>query len=426
MHRAIAPVPETASAIRVLKFGGTSVGTTPQQIRAVARRVAGVRRAGYPVVVVVSARGSTTDELVADAHGLVRNPSAREMDQLLATGEIEAAALLALALNDMGVPAHSLSGAQAGFVASGPHRDGRIADVEGSRIRAALDDGTVVVVAGFQAIGPSGDVVTLGRGGSDTTAVALAAAVGAATCEIYTDVDGVYNADPRIVPDARLLTRIGSGVMAELAFSGARVLHPRAIELASRNDVSIHVRSTFTEKPGTTVIPDSIGGTMFESDQPVAGISHDFDTAHVVIRSNDGTRHDAELFSSLAEASVAVDALVRTGSHDSGHGWEFTVARENVGALRNVLTQLGYGADIHEPVAKVSLVGAGLLNHPETTGRLLTVLGEAGIEPYSVSISQTRTSVTLTKAQGQKAVGLLHHEFGLDRAEEMAEPASAV
>ncbi|MFI5828157.1 aspartate kinase [Streptomyces sp. NPDC051578] len=413
MHSPVAPVPETARTIRVMKFGGTSMGTTPERMRAVAERVAGVRRAGHPVVVVVSARGATTDELVADARTTSSAPPAREMDQLLATGEIASAALLAIALNDMGVPACSLTGAQAGIAASGPHGHGRIASIEGTRLRDALRLGTVAIVAGFQAVDPVGNVVTLGRGGSDTSAVALAAALGAATCEIYTDVDGVYNADPRIVPDARLLARVSSSVMAELACSGARVLHPRSVELAARAGVGIHVRSAFSDKPGTIVM--SNGEDMLESAHPVTGIAHDTDVARIVIRPGSLTHRGLELFAALAEAAIAVDLVARVGDRDIGYGWDFTIARTHVDALREVLARLECEADIHESVAKVSLVGAGLLSQPEATGRMLAALGEAGIEAYSVSTSQIRTSFTLAKAHCGRAVGLLHREFELDR-----------
>ncbi|MFG2293057.1 aspartate kinase [Streptomyces sp. NPDC048603] len=418
MKSPVASVPATAQTIRVLKFGGTSMGTTPERMRAVAERVAAVHREGHPVVVVVSARGATTDELVADAQSASAAPAAREMDQLLSTGEIVSAALLAIALKEAGVPAVSLTGAQAGIVASGQHGDGRISEVEGSRLREVLRGGTVAVVTGFQAVGATGDVVTLGRGGSDTSAVALAAALGAEVCEIYTDVDGIYNADPRIAADARLLDRVGSTVMAEMAYSGARVLHPRSVELAARAGVSIHVRSAFSEEPGTTVVSDETGEEMLEDAQPVTGIAHDTDVARVVIRPGTLAHRGTELFAALAEASVSVDLVSRVGDRDIGYGWDFTVARSHLDAVREVLAGLGCEADVHEPVAKISLVGAGLLSKPETTGRMLAALGRAGIEAYSVSTSQVRTSFTLPKAHCGRAVGLLHREFRLDRPAE--------
>jgi aspartate kinase len=415
MRSPLAPAPETAQTIRVLKFGGTSVGTTPARLRDVAMRIADVHHAGYPVVVVVSARGATTDELITDAGSVSKTPPAREMDQLLATGEISAAALLAITLNDARTPATSLTGAQAGISAYGHHGDGRIADVDGSRLRELLRRGRVAVVAGFQGIDADGDVVTLGRGGSDTTAVALAAALGATTCEIYTDVDGVYSADPRIAPDARLLSRIGSGVMSEMAYAGARVLHARSVELAGRVGVSIHVRSAFTDRPGTTVISDEIGGEMLENSQPVTGIAHDTEVARVVIHAGSLTGRGSELFAALAEAAIALDLVARAGDRDIGYGWDFTIARSQVETLRKMLARFGFDADIHEPVAKVSLVGIGLLSHPGTTGRMLAALATAGIDTYSVSTSQVRVSVTLAKAHCVRAVGLLHREFRLDQ-----------
>lgn len=418
--------PETARAIRVLKFGGTSVGTTVARLREVATRIADVHRAGYPVVVVVSARGVTTDELVTDARLLSKTPSAREMDQLLATGEISSAALLAITLNDARTPATSLTGAQAGITAYGHHGDGRIADVDGTRLREVLRRGMVAVVAGFQGIDARGDVVTLGRGGSDTTAVALAAALGAATCEIYTDVDGVYSADPRITPGARLLSRIGSSVMSEMAYAGARVLHPRSVELAGRAGVTIHVRSAFTDRPGTTVFSDETGGEMLENSQPVTGIAHDADVARVVIHPGSMTGRGSELFAALAEAAVTLDLVARAGDRDIGYGWDFTIARLHVATLTKVLARFGCDADIHEPVAKVSLVGSGLLSHPGTTGRMLAALATAGIETYSVSTSQVRASVTLPKAHCVRAVGLLHREFELDQPTDAVDHVIAV
>ncbi|MGW7343287.1 aspartate kinase [Streptomyces sp. NPDC054854] len=426
MHSPVAPVPPPERTIRVLKFGGTSMGTTPARMRAVAERIARIHAAGHPVVVVVSARGSTTDELVADARSTSTAPAAREMDQLLATGEVASAALLAIALHGMDVPATSLTGAQAGIAAFGHHGDGRISDIECTRLRDVIGGGTVAVVAGFQAVDAAGNVVTLGRGGSDTTAVALAAALGATTCEIYTDVEGVYNADPRIAPDARMLRTVGSGVMAEMAYSGARVLHPRSVELAARAGVSIHVRSAFSDAPGTTVVPDETGGEVLENAQPITGIAHDTDVARVVIHPGSLAHRGLELFAALAEASVAVDLVARVGDRDIGYGWDFTIARTHVEALREVLARLECSADIHERVAKVSLVGAGLLSQPRTTGRMLAALGEAGIEAYSVSTSQVRTSFTLAKAHCGRAVDLLHREFQLDRPLEAVEHAVAV
>lgn len=425
MRSPVEPAPATARRLRVLKFGGTSVGTTPERMRAVAERVAGVYRAGHPVVVVVSARGSATDELVADARSASATPSARELDQLLATGEVVSAALLAMTLNEAGVPAKSLTGAQVGIAAYGKHGYGRIAAIEGGRIQELLRRGTVAVVAGFQGVDGDGDVLTLGRGGSDTTAVALAAALGAATCEIYTDVDGIYSADPRIATDARPLTRVSSRVMSEMAYAGARVLHSRSVELAGRAGVSIHVRSAFTDKPGT-VVSDEPGGEMLENAQPVTGIAHDTDVARVLIHPGNPVGRGTAFFAALAEASVAVDLVARVGGGDVGYGWDFTIARGHVGVLHEVLARFGCDADVHEPVAKVSLVGSGLLSHPETTGRMLAVLGEAGIEPYSVSTSQVRASVTLPGVHCGLAVGLLHREFQLCRPTTGADHVIAV
>jgi aspartate kinase len=422
----LSPVaPEPARTIRVLKFGGTSVGTTAARLREVAEQIANVHRAGYQVVVVVSARGATTDELMKDVRSVSKAPSAREVDQLLSTGEISAAALLTLALNDMQTPTTSLTGAQAGIAAYGHNGDGRIADINCTRLREVLRHGSVAVVAGFQGIDARGDVLTLGRGGSDTTAVALAVAMGATTCEIYTDVDGVYSADPRIAPNAQLLPRIGSRAMSEMAYAGARVLHPRSVELAGRAGVSIHVRSAFTDRPGTTVVSDETGGEMLENSQPVIGIAYDADVARVVIHPGSLTGRGSELFTALAEDSVGVDLLARAGDGDIGYGWDFTIARPHVETVNKLLAQLECDADIH-PVAKVSLVGTGLLSHPATTGRMLATLATAGIETYSVSTSQVRASVTLPPAHCVPAVGLLHREFCLDQPVGAADHVRAV
>jgi aspartate kinase len=250
--------------------------------------------------------------------------------------------------------------------------------------------------------------------------------LGAAECEIYTDVAGVHSADPRIAPDARLLSRIGSGVMSEMAYAGARVLHPRSVELAGRAGVRIHVRSAFTDSPGTTVVSDAAGGEMLESSQPVTGIAHDADVARVVIHPGSLADRGSELFTALADASVTLDLVVRAGGQDIGYGWDFTIARQQVERLSKVLAQFGCDADIHEPVAKVSLIGTGLLSHPGTTGRMLAVLTTAGIETYSVSTSQVRASVTLASTHCARAVGLLHREFRLDRPTDAVDHVIAV
>ena len=413
--------PPDPAPVRVLKFGGTSVGTTGERLRAVAARVAAIR-AGHPVVVVVSARGATTDELVAQAHATAAAPPARELDQLLATGEVVSAALLAIALHDLGVPAVSLTGGQAGIAAHGQHGDGRVATIDCARVREVLGRGQVAVVAGFQGVTDTGDVVTLGRGGSDTTAVALAAALGAATCEIYTDVDGVHTADPRVVADTRLLPTVSGEVMAELAHAGARVLHPRSVELASRAGVGVHVRSAFTDRRGTLVVPRSVprsGGDVVEDAQPVVGIAHDTDVAHVVIPPGALAHRATALFTALSGASVGVDLVTAAGD-----GWSFAVARRGVPAVREVLARLGCRAEVREPVAVLSLVGPGLPGRPETIARVLAVLDQAGVEPCSLATSQTRIAVTVAAGDCDRALGLLHREFGLDRSAAAAQPVA--
>ncbi len=286
--------------------------------------------------------------------------------------------------------------------------------MDGTRLRELLRRRTVAVVAGGQAGDAAGDVVTFGKGGSDTTAVALAATLGAAACEVHTDVAGVHTADPRITPEARLLPVIGSGLMAEMAYSGAAVLHPQAVGIAARAGVRIHVRSAFSDRPGTTVIPEETGEDMLESAQSVTAIAHDTEVARVVIRPGSLSHRGLELFAALAEISVPVDLVSRVGDGDIGHGWDFTVARRHVPVLREVLGRLACPADVHDPVAKISLIGTGLLSRPFTTGRMLAALGQAGIDAYSVSTSQIRTAFTVSKVHCARAVELLHREFRLD------------
>ncbi|WP_240139713.1 aspartate kinase [Streptomyces sp. MUM 178J] len=413
----------TAEPIRVLKFGGTSMGTTPERLAQTAQRVAEVRREGYATVVVVSARGDSTDRLVEEALTAAAAPPPRELDQLLATGEARSAALLAMALDGMGISALSLLGRQAGFEVSGAHTDGRIARIDATEVARALARGQVAVVAGFQGVNGAGDVITLGRGGSDTSAVALAVELDAASCEIYTDVDGIHSADPRLVPDARLIPAVRNSVMAEMAYAGARVLHTRAVELAGRAGVDIHVRSAFNRRPGTVVVSDWKGTQMLETDDRVIAVAHDPDSARITMgaASPDAPPFGAEGFSMLADAAVTVDAVTRFTDGSGRHGWDFTVARKDVEAAMNVLTAFPCEVVVDARVAKVSVVGAGLMSDPRCAGRMLTALLASGIEPLSIATSQARISATVRDADCARAVSALHKEFLLGAAAPGAE-----
>ncbi|MFF8608445.1 aspartate kinase [Streptomyces sp. NPDC015346] len=406
-------------SVAVKKFGGSSL-STPGRIRQVAEMVARFHRTGRPTVVVVSARGDTTDELLAAALELNAVPSARETDQLLATGENASAALLALALHDQGTPAVSLTGPQAGIRVSGHHGAGMIAGIDPARILAHLRRGQVVVVSGFQGgdAEAEGDVITLGRGGSDTTAVALATALSAGSCEIYTDVKGIHTADPRVVPEARVLATIDAGVMAEMAFAGAQVMHSRAVELAASHSIDVVVRGSFTTEPGTTILGRSID--VLESQGSIIAVTHDTDIVMALTRSRrprDGLA--ADVLTELARASVPVDLLSWGAPDDHGfrmgfalHGSRLAPARE---ALRRIASGLGCETDVDEKVGKVSLIGVGLLNRPDYTARMLTLLSRMGVTPSWVSSTHLRVSVIIPLDRVLEAVTALHEEFGLGR-----------
>ncbi|GGV19877.1 aspartokinase [Streptomyces filipinensis] len=400
--------------VRVLKFGGTSMGSTPERLARIAGIVADAHRhAG--VVVVVSARGDMTDRLIDEARTASTAPPGRELDQLLATGEARSAALLAMALHEAGVPAVSLLGAQAGFEVSGRHTDGRIRDIDTARVRQVLERGEVAVVAGFQGRNAAGDVTTLGRGGSDTSAVALAVALGAADCEIYTDVDGIYSADPRLVPGARLLPVVRNSVMAEMAYAGARVLHTRSVELAGRAGVDIHVRSAFNHRPGTVVVsePEGADTAMLEAEDRVVAVSHEPGNARITIVAvcPDAPLRGTEVLALLADVSVPVDVMTRFTDRSGRHGWDFTVPAKDVDTVTSLLTTLPGRLAVDAAVAKVSLVGAGLMSDPRTVGRMLNALLAGGIDPLSLATSQSRISATVAEADCARAVTVLHEEF---------------
>ncbi|MGN9911763.1 aspartate kinase [Phytohabitans sp. LJ34] len=394
----------------VQKYGGSSVATAAR-IAMVAERIAHIRSAGWPVAVVVSATGDTTDDLLRLAAQVSGVPHPRETDQLLATGECVSAALLAIALRDRGVPAVSLTGGQAGFRVSGPHGGGLVERVCTGRVRGLLADGNVVVVAGFQGVNDAGDVVTLGRGGSDTSAVALAAELGARVCRIYTDVAGVFTADPRMVPSARLLHRLPSDVMAELAFAGARVLHARSVELARMSDVDIEVRDAASDEPATVIECRSSG---LESRSYVVAVAHDTDVVHLTV---DGGVPPGDLLDLLADQAAPPDLLSYAAA---GPRCGFTVTAAGAARLSEPLAGLAaaYGGHVLTDAAagKVSVVGTGLLSRPHLTGRVLTTLSSAGIAPTWIGGSQMRVSAVVPAAETVRAATVLHRAFGLDRA----------
>jgi aspartate kinase len=400
--------------ILVQKYGGSSLATL-EQLRAVAKRVAASHRMERPVVVVVSARGRNTDALLQLANTLNARSPARETDQLLSTAESSSAAQLAMALDELGLPAASLTGWQAGIKVSGPHGEGRIIGIDAGRIHTLLRRGFVPVVSGFQGINQEGDVITLGRGGSDTTAVALSAELGAERCEIYTDVDGVFTADPRVVLTARILPRIDSRMMAEMARSGARVLHPRSVELALSRDIEVHVRNASTSCPGSVLTK---GDDSLESMGSIVAITHDADTAEVSI-SFDQVDHVSlpEILDRLADVGIEVDLF--TQLFDQKHRLvRFMVSRSRVDDVRAILGATGLASAgtlrIDEKLGTVSLVGSSQAANLAHSARMLRVLARAGILSASVYTVQMRTSALVPMSQLAESVNLLHGAFELD------------
>ena len=400
----------------VMKFGGTSVADA-ERIKRAAHRIVEAKEAGNRVVAVLSARGKTTDELVAMAHEVSTRPHPREMDMLLSTGERISCALAAMVINDLGHEAISLTGSQAGIVTDTSHTKARILEVRVDRVRAALDDGKVVLVAGFQGVSTSADVTTLGRGGSDTTAVALAAALQADVCEIYTDVRGVYSADPRIVPNARLLRMVSFEEMLEMAASGAKVLQLRSVEYARNHDVRIHCRSSFEDLPGTLVLTEE--ETM---ERPlVTAVTHSTDDARVTLTGvPDEPGIAGRVFTALAEANVNVDMIIQNEPLSEGHeaDMSFTVPRDDLAvaqdALKPLIAELGF-TDVatDASMGKVSLIGAGMKSHPGVAAKTFSVLGNAGINIEMIATSPIKISCVIREDQVPRAVQELHAAFEL-------------
>ena len=388
----------------VLKFGGTSVAD-PEKIRRVAQRLVSAKQAGGRVVGVVSAMGQHTDELVALAHEVSPQPKPREMDMLISVGERISCALVAMAISDLGQEAISLTGSQAGIVTDTVHGKAKIVEVRARRIHEALDQNRIVLVAGFQGVSTAYDITTLGRGGSDTTAVALAAALGADACEIYTDVDGVFTADPRVVSDARKLHAVSYEEMLEMAASGARVLALRSVEFARNHGVKLHVRSTFTEENGTWIIEED--ERMLEKAM-ISGITHTLEEAVYRVAGVDR----AELFEALAEASVSVDTIIQTNGEIL-----FSAPLEDRAETAAVLDGLGADWAERDGLGKVSVVGAGMKSHPGIAARTFSTLRELGVEPELVATSPIKIAFYVPHADVENAVRALHTAFELSSAE---------
>ncbi len=400
---AVAPAePRAAVGTIVMKFGGTSVAD-PEKIRRVAARLAAAKADGARVVGVVSAMGRHTDELVSLANEVSPRPKPRELDMLISVGERVSCALVAMAISDLGHDAISLTGSQAGIVTDTVHGKAKIVDVRARRIHEALDDGKVVLVAGFQGVSTAFDITTLGRGGSDTTAVALAAALGADACEIYTDVDGVFTADPRIVTAARKLHAVSYEEMLEMAASGARVLQLRSVEFARNHHVTLHVRSTFTDEDGTWVREED--ERMLEKAM-ISGVTHTVEEAVFEVRGVPA----AELFAALAEASVNVDTIIQIGPEIV-----FSAPLEDRPDVEAVLGRTGTRWSERAELGKVSVVGAGMRSHPGIAARAFATLANLGIVPEFVSTSPIKIGFFVPRDDVERAVQALHDAFELTR-----------
>jgi aspartate kinase len=399
----------------VQKYGGTSVGDA-ERIRNVAQRIIAARHAGNDVVVVVSAMGDTTDDLIKLAYQVTDKPSERELDVLLSTGEIVASTLLAMALKSMGCEAISFSGAQAGIQTDANHSRARILNIEPVRIVQEIKNGRVVIVAGFQGISKDSDVTTLGRGGSDTTAVALAASLGARVCERYTDVEGIYTADPRSVPEATKLKEISYDEMLELATYGSKVMHPRAVELGQIYNIPILVASSFNDHPGTLIH----GGPM-EIRNKVTAITQDMDVAKItIVGVPDRPGIAASIFGPLAKAGVSVDTIVQNASIKNITDLTFTTTKGDLDKALKVVKPIATKIDARECVAdtklaKVSIIGSGMQNTPGYAATMFSTLYAAGINIQLITTSEIRITVIIAEDKAKEAVKALHKAFELEK-----------
>ncbi len=400
------------------KYGGTSVADA-EKIKNVARRIAQARDAGNQVVVVVSAMGDTTDELIELAYQVSGQPDKRELDVLLSTGEVVSSTLLAMELHGMGYPAISLTGAQAGIKTDTTHSRARIMKIDPKRVVRELEKGNIVIVAGFQGISEGEDITTLGRGGSDTTAVALAASLGAEVCQIYTDVEGVHTADPHLVPEARKLDEISYDEMLEMASYGARVTHPRAVELGELFNVPILVASSFTQNPGTLIH----GEVSMEVRNKVRSIAHDADVAKItVVGVPDQPGIAASIFVPLAKAGISVDTIVQNASIEHITDLTFTVAKSQLAGAMGVVEPIAKSIGARECVSdsrlgKVSVIGTGMQNAPGYAARMFSTLSEENINIQLISTSEIRITCIIDEARVKDAVRALHRVFELEISE---------
>lgn len=402
-------------ALIVQKYGGTSVAST-ERIKAVAQRVAATAAQGNKVIVVVSAMAGETDKFISLAHEITERPDEREMDLLLSSGERVTSALTAMAIQQTGIQSMSFTGRQVGIVTDSAHTKAMIEHIEAGRLKGALDEGKIPVVAGFQGINEYSDVTTLGRGGSDTTAVAIAAALGADLCEIYTDVNGVYTADPRIVPDARKMEKISYDEMLEMASLGAKVLHGRSVEFAKKYNVPLVVRSSFNASPGTLVTKEDAGMEKIV----VTGVTHDMNQTRITIMGvPDRPGIAAKIFRSVADANINVDMIVQNiSSEDNATDISFTVsktdAQQAYEITRKVSDDLGTrGVNMNAEVAKVSIVGVGMQSHFGVAARMFQTLSKENINIMMISTSEIKISCVIDTKNTEKAVRVLHDEFQL-------------
>ena len=402
-------------ALIVQKYGGSSVADA-ERIKSVAQRIAQAKAQGNQVVVVVSAMGDTTDELIKLAYRVSDQPGDRELDVLLSTGEIVSSTLLAMALRAMGYEAISLSGAQAGIKTDSAYSQARIVKVETKRVVKELKKGNIVIVAGFQGVTGDMDVTTLGRGGSDTTAVALAASLGAEACQIYTDVEGIYTADPRFVPEAHRLDEIGYEEMLELASYGTKVVHPRAVELGELFNIPIVIASSFSQKPGTLVH----GGASMEVRNKVSGIAYDLDVAKItVVGVPDRPGIAGAIFQPLAAAGISVDTIVQNASIENITDLTFTVAKGQLTKATKVVKPIARAIGARECVSdsklgKVSVIGTGMQNTPGYAARMFTTLSKKGINIQLITTSEIRITCIIDEARIKDAVRALHNAFDLE------------
>ena len=414
-------------AVIVQKYGGTSVAD-PERMRNVAARVANTRRAGNDVIVVVSAMGKATDNLMDLARQVSSSPQGREMDMLLTTGERISMSLLCMALHDVGCEAMSFTGSQVGIITDTSHTKAKILEVKGDRVREALAEGKVAVVAGFQGVSTAKEITTLGRGGSDTTAVALAAALHADVCEIYTDVNGVFSADPRVVPQARKLLQLSFDEMLEMAGAGSKVLALRSVEFARNHNVAIHVRSSFTLDEGTWILGADDERKSKMEDPIISGVVHDVGESKLTLLGvPDRPGVSALLFESLAKANVNVDMIVQNTSINGTTDISFTMPSTDVATAVSIVEKVGAevgatGVTKNSDIVKLSLVGAGMKSSPGVAAKMFRVLADNGVNIEMISTSTIRISVVVERSKLEIAVRALHTAFDLDSGEDYSSP----